>query len=74
MDGHKYAELILLKLRCPNPECGHEFPQAIADLVGQSYVACPTCGDAVSVQKHRRAIEHLIDIAAQLDLLVRKHD
>ena len=73
MDGHKYTELILLKLHCPNPECGHDFPRAIADLVGQSYVACPTCGDAVSVLKHKRALEHLIETAAQLDILDRKH-
>jgi hypothetical protein len=72
MHGYKYAELILFKLRCPKPQCGHEFEEVIADLMGRASIPCPFCNADVGLQVHKRAIEHFIDTAAQLDILERK--
>ena len=72
MYGYKYAELILLKLRCPAPQCVHQFQKVIADLVDRTTVTCPSCGGAIDIQEHKRAIEHISVTAAQLDTFGRK--
>ena len=69
---YQYADLILFKLKCPQSQCGHEFAHVIRDLVDVSIISCPSCNAIIDLHEHKRAIEHLIGTAAELDKLARK--
>lgn len=67
MTSHRYAELLSLRLTCPDPQCGQSFQKSIAQLAGGDVVACPRCSKAVDLGVHRAAIDELAALAAALE-------
>jgi len=71
---HKHSELLMFKIICPSPKCGKELHEVVGNLAGVASIKCSACGTTISLQDahHKGAIDHLMDTAAQLDILARK--
>ena len=62
-----HAEQILFKLECQRPQCGKTFHEAIARLGNRNFIPCPACKKPLDLRPHKEAINHLIDVASEMD-------
>lgn len=62
-----YAEQLLFRLECQRPQCGKTFHELIVRLGNRNFIDCPACRKPVDLRPHKRAINSLIDYAAELD-------
>lgn len=67
MTGYHYADLLSLRLTCPDPQCGQSFQKSIAQLASREAVACPRCSKPVDLAGHRVALDKLAELAAALE-------
>lgn len=68
------AARVLLRFRCPDPECGHEALEPLSRFHARYKVACPVCGIAIDLKakEHRIVIEEAVKFCRATDARLQK--